>query len=143
MAIFRHSPYGGYNFLVSVDGREAGFAEVVLPTATIEVIDYRSGNDPTNEPRRLLGTTAYSNAILRRGITGSLDLWQWFDGARNGDQERRTVVVTLLRESREPVLTWKLRNCIPVKYVGPTLNATASDVAIEEVELLVERLDVE
>jgi phage tail-like protein len=40
-------------------------------------------------------------------------------------------------------MVWKLRRCLPIKYVGPTLNAGESDVAIEEMELAVEGLEIE
>jgi hypothetical protein len=29
-----------------------------------------------------------SNVTLRRGVIGSLDLYQWFNQVRNGDQAR-------------------------------------------------------
>ena len=52
-------------------------------------------------------------------------------------------MVTLLNEERSPVMVWKLRKCLPIKWVGPTLNAGESEVAIEEIELAVEGLEVE
>jgi len=55
----------------------------------------------------------------------------------------RTVVVTLLNEDRSPVMVWKLRRCLPIKWVGPTLSAHESDVAIVEIELAVEGLEIE
>jgi phage tail-like protein len=143
MAIFRSHPYGAYNFRVAFDGVETIFAEARIPTAEIEVVEYREGGDRTNEVRRLPGITTYTNLVLRRGVVGSTDLWEWFKATRQGDLQRRSVVVTLLDEKGEPVMTYKLRNCLPVKYVGPTLRAGASDVAIEEVELMVEGIDLE
>jgi phage tail-like protein len=143
MAIVRHDPYGAYNFRVTTDGLEASFAEVQLPTAEIEVVEYREGGDRTNDVRRLPGVTKYTNLVLKRGLVGSTDLWAWFAAISRGDVQRRTVVVTVLNERRDPVLTYTLRNCLPVKYVGPTLQAAASEVAIEEVALLVEGMEIE
>ena len=81
---------------------------------------------------------------LKRGITGSLNLYKWFDQVRNGDTNAlRTVTVTLMSEERTPVMTWKLLRARPVKYsVGP-FNAKGTDVAIEEFVLAYERLEVE
>jgi phage tail-like protein len=143
MAIVRHDPYATYNFRVTTDGLEASFAEVQVPTAEIEVVEYREGGDRTNSVRRVPGVTKYSNLVLKRGIAGSTELWEWFTSIRNGELQRRTVVVALLNERRDPVLTYTLRNCLPVKYVGPTLQAAATEVAIEEVELLVEGMEIE
>jgi phage tail-like protein len=67
--------------------------------------------------------------VLKRGIANRPDLWAWFDQVRQGTIDRRTVVVTLLNEERNPVMVWKLRKCLPIKWVGPTLSAGESDVA--------------
>jgi phage tail-like protein len=143
MAVLRNHPYGRYNFIVTIEGVSASFSEVVLPTAEINVIEYREGADRDNQSRKLPGLTKYTNLVLRRGITGSLELWQWFAATRNGEVQRRKVTITLLREDREPVMTWKLSNCLPVKFTGPAFNARGNEVAIEEVELAVEGLEIE
>jgi phage tail-like protein len=144
MAIFKNNPYAGFNFTVVVEGAEpAAFSTVILPTVEIDVVEYRDGTDKTNQPRQVVGLTKYTNLVLRRGVVNSHDLWAWFNGVRQGTIDRRTIVVTLLNEERSPVMVWKLRRCLPIKYVGPTLNAGESDVAIEEMELAVEGLDIE
>jgi len=144
MAIFKNNPYAGFNFTVVVEGGEpSAFSTVILPTVEIDVVEYRDGTDKTNQPRQVVGLTKYTNLVLKRGVVHSQDLWSWFDGVRQGTIDRRTVVVTLLNEERSPVMVWKLRRCLPIKYVGPTLNAGESDVAIEEMELAVEGLEIE
>ena len=144
MAIFKNNPYAGFNFTVTVEGSEpAAFATVIVPTVEIDVVEYRDGNDRTNQPRQVVGLTKYTNLVLKRGIATRPDLWAWFDQVRQGTIDRRTVVVTLLNEERNPVMVWKLHKCLPIKWVGPTLSAHESDVAIEEIELAVEGLDVE
>src|SRR5439155_837841 len=49
MAIFRDLPYGEQHFRVDLgdgaEGSAAGFSEVVLPDISIDVIEYRNGND--------------------------------------------------------------------------------------------------
>ena len=144
MAIFKNQPYGGYNFNVSVEGAEpAAFATVILPTVEIDVVEYREGTDRVNQPRQVVGLTRYSHLVLKRGVAGSPYLWEWFNQVRQGLLDRRGVVVTLLNEERSPVVVWQMRRCLPIKYVGPTLNAGESEVAIEEIELAVEGLDIE
>jgi len=144
MAIFKNNPFGGFNFNVVVEGSEpAPFSTVILPTVEIDVVEYRDGTDRTNQPRRVVGLTKYTNLVLKRGVARSTDLWEWFDQVRQGTLDRRDIVVILLNEERQPVVVWKLRQCLPVKYVGPTLSAGSSDVAMEEVELAVEGLEIE
>jgi phage tail-like protein len=148
MAVLRDTPYGGFNFRVQLGADPgsvlAGFYEVSGLAAEVGVTEYRSGNDASNAPRKVLGLAKYSDVTLKRGLIGSTDLWDWFRTARDGAPERRDVVIQLLSEDHtQVVMAWRLRGCFPVKYVGPTLRATASDVAVEELVLSVERVDVE
>ena len=41
------------------------------------------------------------------------------------------------------MLRWHLRDAWPVKFEGPTLNATGNEVAIETLELAHEGLEIE
>jgi len=144
MAIFKNSPYGGFNFNVVVEGSEpTAFSTVVVPTVEIDVVEYRDGNDRTSQPRQVVGLTKYTNLVLKRGVASSPALWEWFEQVRQGTLDRRGIIVTLLNEEQQPVVVWTLRRCLPIKYVGPTLSAAESDVAIEEMELAVEGLDIE
>ena len=56
----------------------------------------------------------------------------------------RTVVIQLQSEDHtEVVTTWKLLRARIIKHVSGPLNATSSDVAIEELTLAYERLEME
>lgn len=148
MAILRDLPYGNQHFRVDLgdgtEGSEAGFHEVVLPDIVIDVIEYRNGNDKESATHKLPGLARYDNVILRRGIIGSLNLYKWINQVRNGDAGiRRTVTITLLAEDLTPVFTWKLLRAWPAKYGFADLNAEGNDVAVEELILAYERLEIE
>lgn len=137
-------PYRNFNFLVEIDGVErAGFSEAILPTAELDVVEYREGADKTSVSRKLPGRLRLGNLVLRRGIAGDLTLWQWFAKVADGDLERRNVAVILLDASRQPVRRWLLHEAWIVKIEGPALNAKGNEVAIETLELTCERLEVE
>jgi phage tail-like protein len=53
------------------------------------------------------------------------------------------VTISLLADDLTPVLTWKLLRSWPVKYSFADLNAKGTDVAIEELVLAYERLEME
>jgi phage tail-like protein len=145
VAVQREHPYPNFNFLVDVGlGDEIAFAEVELPAAEIDVIEYREGADRTNAAGKLPGRVRYGNVVLRRGIAGDLALWQWFKDVRDGGaQLRRDVTVTLLDEARNPVQRWRFRNAWPAKYDPSDLNAKGNEVLIETLELAVESIDVD
>lgn len=149
MAVLRDQPYGNYNFLVDIgdgaEGPQAGFSEVILPTAEIEVIEYRNGNAKESGVIKLPGRQRYDNLVLKRGIIGALNLYQWWNDVRNGNfGARRNVVIHLQNEERSDiVMTWKLFRAWPAKYTGPRLAGKGNDVAIEALEIAFERLEVE
>jgi phage tail-like protein len=150
MATFRERPYGRGNFLVDLgngdtESPQAAFVEVILPEALIEAHEYRAGNERSNEPRKLIGGVGYGNVVLKRGVLGALDLYEWWNQARNGDAGAyRNVLIQLLSEDRQTVaLTWRLRNAFPVRHAFSELAANACEPAIEVLELAVERIDLE
>ena len=151
MSVQRERPYGGFNFLVQLGGGEdagasrSGFCEVILPEASVEVIEYRPGNSKENSPIKLTGPEHYTNLVLRRGVIGSLDLYQWWDQVRNGAQNvERDVVIQLLSEDHaQTVMTWKFRRARPVKYYFSPLNGLEGGPVHETVELAFERMELE
>ena len=150
MAVLRDRPYAQFNFLVDLgtgdtDGPRAGFQECSQIGMSVDVIEYRNGNEKANEVRKLTGLARYSDVTLRRGIIGSLDLYRWMDQVRNGDPAAlRNVVIQLQNEDHTAVvLTWKLLRARPVKYTSGPLNGKGTDVAIEELTIAYERLEIE
>jgi phage tail-like protein len=143
MAIERDDPYGAFNFVVEIEGDvHAGFKEVSGLGMAVDVIEYRNGNEPVT--RKLPGLHRYPNAVLRRGFMGSLGLYTWIDDVRRGNlNARRDVAIVLLDESRTEVARWLLVRAWPIKYEGPALNASTSEVAIEELVLTYERLEMQ
>ena len=149
MAILRDAPYGNQHFRVDLGtgdaGPAAGFSHIELPDISIDVIEYRTGSDKESGARKLPGLAHYNNVTLKRGVIGSLDLYNWINQVRNGDANaRRTVTISLLSEDlTSVVLTWKLLRAWPVKYSFGDLDAKGTDVAMEELVLAYERLEME
>ena len=145
MAILRENPYPNHNFEVSIVGvtdELLGFSEVELPSGEIEVIEYREGRD-ANTTRKLPGLVTYPNVTLKRGITGHLELYNWWKSARDGNIQRADVSIKLLDEQRREVMRWNLSRAWPVKLETGPLNAVANEVAIETLELAPEGLELE
>ena len=67
------------------------------------------------------------------------------DGAALDGHEaaRRNIAISLLPEDRSgPVARWKLFNAFPVRFTLGPLNAKGTDVAMEELVLAAERLEI-
>ena len=144
MAGARRDPFKNYSFLVEIDGiASSAFKSVSGLAAEAEVIEYRQGSDPVSSSRKLPGRVRYPNVRLSRGLTTSRDLWDWWETVVNGTVERRNVAITLLDDSRTPVLRWLLRDAWVAKFEAPELDASANEVAIETLELAHERLELD
>lgn len=150
MATMRDRPYTQFNFLVDLgdgntEGPRAGFQEMSEIGTELAVIEYRNGNSRENSPIKLTGLSKAGNVTLKRGVIGSLDLYQWLDQIRNGDQNAlRTVTVQLMNEDHSAVVqTWKLLRARIVKHTSGPFNAKGNDVAMEEIVLACERIELE
>ena len=150
MAVLRDRPYVQFNFLVDLgtgttDGPEAGFQEVSGLGMEVTVSEYRNGNEKENSVRKITGMNKVADVTLKRGLIGSLNLYQWLNQIRNGDQSAlRTVVVQLQNEDHTAVvLTWKLFRARPIRLRWGPLDGKGKEVLVEYVELACERLEME
>ena len=94
---------------------------------------------------KISGMNKASDVTMKRGVIGSLNLYKWLDQIRNGDQGAlRTVTIQLQNEDHsETVQTWKLLRARMTKHTSGPLNAKGTDVAMEELVLAYERLEME
>lgn len=152
MAVLRSDrPYVQFNFLVDLGleggarGPDGGFQEVSNIGMEVTVAEYRNGNSNENSVRKITGLNKATDVTLKRGVIGSVALYQWLHQIRSGEQAERTVTISMLDEqhSTNPVQTWKLFRARIIKHVSGPLNAKGTDVAMEELTLAYERLEME
>lgn len=148
MATERERPYSAFRYLVDfgggTDGAKAGFQEVTGLGVEITMQEYRAGNDRRNAPQKIPGLYKATDISLKRGVLGALDLIEWMNQVRGGEDARRTVTIQLQSEDLSTIaMTWKLEGAQPMKYTGPSLNGKGTDVAIEELGLSIEDIKFE
>ena len=150
MATFRERPYVQFNFLVDLgngntNGPQAGFQEISGIGMEVTVSEYRPGNHKENSVMKITGMNKSTDVTMKRGVIGSLDLYQWLNQIRNGDQAAlRTVIIQLQNEDHTAVVqTWKLLRARIIKHISGPFNGKGTDVALEELTLSYERLEME
>ena len=132
----RTDPLRGYNFAVEVEGLVAGgFSEVTGLTLELEVQDYREGGVNGFIHKRAGPARYSSNLVLKRGVTASKILWNWYWDVVQGRVDRKNVSILLMDEAGQEKVRWNFEKAYPVKWTGPDLRAATSDVAVESVEL--------
>lgn len=140
----RIDPFRTFNFRLEFNGQEiGGFSEVSGLTADGDAVDYREGSDPQLNVRKLIGMRKFGPVTLKRGYTPDRTLWDWHNNISNGVVDRRDVTIILLNEARDPVLRWNVENAWVNKIEGPSMKASANEVAVESVELIHEGLTIE
>lgn len=131
----RQDPYRAHRFLVEIDGiARASFRECSGLETRQQPIEYREGGDPLTV-RKLPGLVTYSNITLRWGITDDPSFWAWRKSAADGSVQRKNGSIVLLDETGTEKIRWNFREGWPSAWVGPSFNASGSDVAVESVEI--------
>ena len=146
-------PYTAFRFEVILDLDEpppgvtnpvcnASFAECDGLDMSLEPKTVREGGN-NQEQIHLKGPVSYSQLTLRRGMTANLHLWNWFEAAAQpGKVPTAQGQVIMLDAAGTPRIIFLLRNCMPARMRGPTLNARDGLIAIEEMQLVYDRLEV-
>lgn len=140
-------PFMAFNFAVEVrvpglDGAlcSAAFAECDGLEMNLEAKTIRQGGDNARQIR-LAGPVGYGTLTLKRGMTASFDLWNWFQSTLENARLRADAEVAILSPDHSGERArFILTRCLPVKLKAPPLNAREGGVAIEELQLAYESL---
>lgn len=153
------SEFVPFRFLVNLHDSRSGnllcsgaFSEISGFELTMEPRSIAEGGRNWGEHQRS-GVTRFAPMVLKRGVTHVNDLWSWFDvttrGANYGYRMFGEIILlgNPIRSGSEyqdnPVMTWTLTGVLATRFKGPDLNATASQVAIEELHLVHEGLELQ
>jgi len=137
-------PVPVFHFQVAWGGQKIGFSEVSGLNVEVQAIEYRDGASPEYSVVKMPGIPKFANITMKRGITAKdNEFYKWLSEISLNKVDRRNLIVSLLNENHEPVVTWKVKNCFPVKVEGPSLKSTGNEVAIESIEIAHEGLTVE
>jgi phage tail-like protein len=137
-------PLPKFHFQVEWGGASIGFTEVSGLDVQTDPIEYRDGSSPEYVKTKMPGMQKFSNITLKRGtFRGDNDFYAWWNTVALNTIERRNVTISLLNESHEPVVVWKVKNAWPIKVQSTDLKADGNEVAIESIELVHEGLVIQ
>lgn len=138
----RVDPYRNFNFLVEIDGiTQAGFSDCTGFGASNDPIEYREGGMPENTVRKLPGQTKYPNITLKWGLTDSRELYDWYRDVTRGKIVRKSGSIVLLDLEGQEKIRWNFFEGWPTKWDSADFSAKGTDVAIETLELAVEKVE--
>jgi phage tail-like protein len=145
-------PFTAFNFQVNVrvsgmsspDLAQAAFSECDGLEMSMEPKSIREGGRNSG-PVHMIGPVSYGQLSLKRGMTRNVDLWRWFErvnAAGNGGLRGTAEVVMLAPDGVTEQLRFRLGGCLPVKLKSAGLNAKEGQIAIEEMTVAYESLEL-
>ena len=130
----RQDPLRSFRYLVEIDGLISGaFLRVKGISREVRYESYREGGVNDYE-HKLLTQVTYPVVVFERGLAFD-DLWKWALAAADGDVTRRTIRVRLQDEQGVRAWAWQIEHALPVKWSSSDLDANASQVVMESLEL--------
>lgn len=98
---------------------------------SFDVFEYREGGN-NDFVHRLPGGLRYPNLILSRGLTKDDVLLQWFMATKT-QAERKEITLTLGTGGSQR--TWTFADAFPVKWTGPQVDSSGTQIATETLEI--------
>jgi phage tail-like protein len=145
------APFISFNFAVEIEVPDVipnacngAFAECDGLEMTMDVKTIREGGNNTQQIR-LTGPVNYGTLTLKRGMTSNFDLWQWFSTLYDpgqGGLRAVTKVSVMAADGVTEQARFVLNGCLPVKLKAPPLNARDGVVAVEELQIAYESLQL-
>jgi phage tail-like protein len=137
----RDEPLTRFVFKVQIDGvvsETAFFKSVSGLSVETEVVEYQDGG--TNTILKRPGPTRWPNLVLKRGFTGDEAFFRWARMNTTGNVEMKAGSITMVDAKGIVVARWTFAKGWPVKWVGPELDASKNEIAIETLEIAHEGL---
>jgi phage tail-like protein len=132
----RTDPYITSRFHVEIEGiDEAVFKECSGLEAETEIMSYEEGG-VNDRPHKLPVRTKFPNLSLKRGVTDSSSLWDWYVKTVQGNIERKHMSVVLYDQAGSQVKRWSFERAYPVKWTGSGLKADENAIGIETLEIV-------
>jgi len=128
-------PALSYKFAIEIAGiTESFFTSCEGLKLEREVVDYKEGGT-NNFIYKFPGRMKQENIRLKRGVTFSPALWDWFmTGARTGTAIRKNLSVLVSDPAGIIAQRWDVLSAWPVRYEGPELRADKHRGRLELVE---------
>jgi len=136
-------PFIAYNYELDLAGTVVGyFMEISGISSESEVVEHKVVRNGREEVQKIPGRIKWENVVLKRGITDTLDMWDWRDLVVNGKMSdaRKACTIRMYDRNYELAAQWDITNAWPSKISGPTTKADDNSVAVEELTLVHEGL---
>ena len=129
------------NFRVEIEGVNVGsFIAVEGVEVKTEVVHFADGDAPLTDRKRP-GKTTCSNIILKKGVANNTELWKWYKKITEGKIERKSGSIIVCGDDGNEIYRYNFFEAWPCRWKSLVLNAADSKNLIEELEIVVEKIE--
>jgi len=141
----REDPLVGFHFGVDIQGKVSGFfTECSGLGSEHEVIEHKVVTEGGQEVvMKIPGRLKWENITLKRGITSSMDIWDWRKEVEGGkvNDARRDGSIVMFDQTLKEVARWNFERGWPIKVTGPQPKADSNEIGVEELQIAHEYIE--
>ena len=133
-------PVTGFHFAVEIQGAVTGyFLECSGLGSETETIEHKVMSENGQEiVMKIPGRLKWEDISLKRGITSTMDVWDWRKQVEDGDVKgaRKNGSITMFDQTLKPVARWDFERAWPSKVTGPQPKSDSNEIAVEEMTIV-------
>jgi phage tail-like protein len=136
----REDPLVGFLFALDIQGVVAGyFTECGGIGSESEIAEQKVVSEKGVQiVLKVPGRLKWSDITLKRGLTSSMDLWEWRKMVEDGNVKsaRKNGTITMFDQTLNPKAKWEFKNAWPSKISGPSPKSDGNDIQVEELTIV-------
>lgn len=142
----REDPLVAFKFGLEIEGKLSGlFTTVSGIGSETEVVSQKVVNPDTGETiiQQIPGRLTWTPVTLKRGVTSSMDIWEWRQSVVQGDIEGARTNCSIIAYSQDntEIARWNFENAWPSKVVGPEMDSSSTTYMMEDVTIVHEGVE--
>ncbi len=137
----QEDPLVAFKFGLEIEGKLGGFfTQVGGIGSETEVISEKITNPTTGESiiRQIPGRLTWTPVTLKRGVTSTMDIWDWRQQVVQGNIEKARTNCSIVAYSQDnkEIARWNFERAWPSKVTGPEMDAGSTNYMIEDLTIV-------
>jgi len=129
-------PITAFRYSAKIGEDEIAFSEISGLNIGYESTEYKEATATGVRTIQVVGQRDVPTVTMKRGIfEKSLGLYDWLNSMHTDAFEKKDIVISMLNNNNNAVMTWTILNAFPTKFEGPSLDAKSNDVSFQSLEV--------
>lgn len=141
----REDPLLTFSFALDIMGEVTGyFTEVSGLGSENDIVEHKMISETGKEVIvKIPGRLKWGDIVLKRGITTSMDMWEWRKKVEEGNvKDARVNGSVIMYDSKgQEAARWDFFNGWPSKISGPSPKADSNEIGVEELTIVHELIE--